>query len=90
MKSSSRIVATSLCFAAGSVAMTLSTAIVIWYGHGGRSPLTIADAYIYFAEWPMVLLYGTDFYVVSGQALLLNIVGWSFMGALLGALSPRR
>jgi len=85
----SRIVRIILSFAAGSVAMTLSTAIVIWYGHGGQPPLTIADAYIFFAEWPMVLLHGTDFYVVSGQALLVNIVGWSVIGALLGALSPR-
>jgi hypothetical protein len=76
-------------FAAASVAMTASTAFVIWFGHGGHPPLTIADAYIFFAEWPMVLLHGIDFEVFSGQAFLVNMVGWSFIGLLLGALFPR-
>jgi hypothetical protein len=85
----SRIVKIILSFAAGSVAMTASTAFAIWFGHGGHPPLTVADAYIYFAEWPMVLLHGIDFYVCSGQSFLVNMVGWSLIGLLLGALSPR-
>ena len=71
-------------FAVVNVAMTASTAFVIWFGHGGHPPLTIADAYIFFAEWPMVLLHGIDFEVFSGQAFLVNMVGWSLIG-----LGPR-
>ena len=78
-----------LWFAAVSVAMTASTAFVIWFGHGGHPPLTIADAYIFFAEWPMVLLHGIDFQVASGQAFLVSMVGWSLIGLLLDALFRR-
>ena len=78
-----------LWFAAASVVMTASTAFAIWSGHGGHPPLTVADAYIFFAEWPMILLHGIDFEVCSGQSFLVNMVGWSLIGIILGALWPR-
>ena len=76
-------------FAAASVLMTVSTAFAIWSGHGGHPPLTIADAYIYFAEWPMVLLHGIDFDVFSGESFLVNMLGWGLVGLLHGALFSR-
>ncbi|MGC2304225.1 hypothetical protein [Candidatus Binatus sp.] len=86
----SSIIKTGLCFAAASIAMTISTAFAIWFGNGGRPPFTIADAWIYFAEWPMVLIHGIDFYVWSGQAFLVNMIGWSFIGLVCGAWLYRR
>jgi hypothetical membrane protein len=77
-------------FAAASVLMTVSTAFAIWSGHGGHPPLTIADAWIYFADWPMVLIHGIDFYVASGQAFLVNMIGWGFIGLVCGAWLYRR
>lgn len=89
MDRGSRTPLVGLWFAVVSVAMTASTAFVIWSGHGGHPPLTIADAYIFFAEWPMVLLHGIDFDVFSGQAFLVNMVGWSLIGLILDALFRR-
>ncbi len=63
-----------LYFAVGSVAMTVSTMLIVWLGNGGHHPLTIGDAYIYFADWPMVLLHGIDFEIASGQSLLVNAI----------------
>jgi hypothetical protein len=85
-----RALLTGLYFAVVSIAMTVSTAFAIWFGHGGHPPLTFADAYIYFAEWPMVLLHGIDFDVFSGQSFLVNMIGWSLVGLLLGTLLSRR
>jgi hypothetical protein len=89
MSRRSRVPLIGLWFAAVSVAMTASTAFVIWFGHGGHPPLTMADAYIFFAEWPMVLLHGIDFEVVSGQSFLVNMLGWSLVGLILDALLRR-
>jgi hypothetical protein len=89
MRIFSRSASTGLYFAVVSVAMTTSTAFVIWFGHGGHPPLTIADAYIYFAEWPMVLLHGIDFDVFSGESIVVNMLGWGLVGLLHGALFSR-
>jgi hypothetical protein len=89
MKKSSNTVATGLWFAAASVAMTVSTAFAIWSGNGGHPPLNIADAWIFFADWPMVCIHGIDFSVASGEAFLVNAIGWSLIGSLLGALFQR-
>jgi hypothetical protein len=75
-------------FAVASIAMTISTAVAIWFGHGGHPPLTVADAWIYFADWPTVLLHGIDFYVASGQVFLVNLIGWSLVGLIIGGLFP--
>jgi hypothetical protein len=86
----SRPAATGVYFAVGSVAMTVSTMVVVWLGNGGHPPLTIADAYIFFADWPMVLLHGSDFEIASGQSFLVNAIGWSVIGLLLGTWLYRR
>jgi hypothetical protein len=86
----SRPAVTGLYFAVGSVAMTVSTMFVVWLGNGGHPPLTIADAYVWFADWPMVLLHGIDFEIASGQSFLVNAIGWSAIGLLLGTWLSRR
>ena len=86
----SRPAVTGVYFAVSSIAMTVSTMVVVWFGNGGHPPLIIADAYIIFADWPMVLLHGTDFEIASGQSFLVNAIGWSAIGLLLGTWLSRR
>jgi hypothetical protein len=85
-----RSAVTGLYFAIGSVAMTVSTMVVVWFGSGGHPPLTIVDAYIYFADWPIALLHGSDFEIASRQSFLVNAIGWSAIGLLLGTWRSRR
>jgi hypothetical protein len=84
------LLAVILSFSAASILMTISTGLAIWSGNGGHPPLTAADAYIYFAEWPMVLLRGTNFEVCSTEAFFVNAVGWNLVGLLFGAWLFRR
>ena len=81
-----RILVTGLYFAAASFVMTFFTGFAVWSGHGGHPPLTIADAYIFFSDWPMVLLHGSiDFEIWGGEVFLVNMIGWSLIGLLCGA-----
>ncbi|HVN64725.1 MAG TPA: hypothetical protein VMT58_08805 [Candidatus Binataceae bacterium] len=62
-------------FALGSVITTLSGAFVAMGGSEGAH-WNLIDWYIVVVEWPMCLIFGTNFYVFSATAFFLNAGGW--------------
>ena len=79
-----RIIVAGLYFAVMSAAGTASTSLAVWMSTGGHGPLNVADIYIFIVEWPMALLYGTNFDVFSMQSLLVNMAGWTLVGVVVG------
>jgi len=80
VRTSLKIVPVGGSFALASFAMTICAAFASWFGHGGRPSLNAADMVVYFADWPIVVVHGTDFYVTSLEALIVNTVGWAAIG----------
>jgi hypothetical protein len=61
-------------------ALTLVSAVLALGGTGGVG-FSFMDLPIYVVDWPTMLVHGLDFETLCFNTIVLNIIGWSAVGA---------